>query len=133
MSDYAPPFTDFTMAPHRRITHHLVSRLNKRVQLFVEWSDHPGGHWEGTSFDEDAIQHVDERLVLNYWKSRGGREKMTGLEVFHVFRIIAERVHENKHEYKVQWVGYSRQNISWEPAVRMQTISPAAIEVWQQK
>ncbi|RKK74765.1 hypothetical protein BFJ69_g8201 [Fusarium oxysporum] len=78
------------------------------------------------------VHDADEQLVLDYWKSRGGRTKVTGLQRFHVFYIIAERFRHKKREYEVQWVGYCREETNWEPAAKMKRICPKAIEEWQQ-
>ncbi|KAL5590202.1 hypothetical protein FOBRF1_013759 [Fusarium oxysporum] len=59
------------------------------------------------------VHDADEQPVLDYWKSHGGRTKVTGLQRFHVFHIIAERFRHKKREYEVPWVGYSREETNW--------------------
>jgi hypothetical protein len=66
-------------------------------------------------------------IVLAYWNNLGGRCHTTQFDKYHVFRILDEE----KRRYKVQWIGYSIEEFSWEPKKKINDICPWAVLAWK--
>lgn len=86
--------------------------------------------------DEATIHKHDEASVLSYWAKHNGRFAATGLEEYHVLRILAHHPPSSKPstgQYKVQWVGYSSaaEETTWEVKSKVRKISPAAVEAYE--
>lgn len=76
--------------------------------------------WE---YEED-VQEKDPQMVYQYYKSLGGRQAATGLDMCHAFNILAHRYVGGYRQYKVQWTGYPPQDFSWEPEEKLADIHP---------
>ncbi|QPC69493.1 hypothetical protein HYE68_000245 [Fusarium pseudograminearum] len=102
----------FKDAKVRNITGYAVDLQAREVVLTVEWRDSPDSSNETTAtFSEAAVQEVDEDLVLKYWKDDGGRFEATTLGKEQVFKIVDEM----KRWWGVQWVGYSKEEMTVVP------------------
>lgn len=85
---------------------------------------------------EAVVHRHDEGQVLAYWDKHGGRYEATGLEEYHVLRILAHHPPTSKPpsgQYKVQWVGYSSdpEDVTWEFKSKIRKIAPDAAELYE--
>jgi hypothetical protein len=94
-----------------RLNNHRVDIESSTVEFEVKWMK-----GDTTWQPERDLQEDTPRLVADYWKACGGRDKATKLELFHVFKILRESrpgrsrsspEEEGERQYVVQWVGYT--------------------------
>ncbi|KAM0338396.1 hypothetical protein ACHAPU_011335 [Fusarium lateritium] len=79
---------------------------------------------EHKRLSEREVQASQPTLVYSHWKGLDGRDKTTGYDQFHIFRIINHRVLNNgKISYLVQWVGYCKRESTWEPGSQVVAMS----------
>ncbi|KAH8665301.1 hypothetical protein BGZ61DRAFT_538659 [Ilyonectria robusta] len=120
------------------IVGHTIYKRTK-VKLRVKWA----GDSKPTLVDECAFQEDCPTMLYSYWKSRGTREKATGIKLFHIFGICDWRV-KDKLEFKVHWVGYPPEQSTWELAWRVKDFveemhaeyletHPAARRAWEKE
>ncbi|KAG5781479.1 hypothetical protein H9Q73_004898 [Fusarium xylarioides] len=69
--------------------------------------------------------------LYSYWEERGGRQQVTGLNLFHVFKVKAKGWDKGEWFYDCQWVGYSPKDNTWEPEAKILSHAPAAVEDWE--
>ncbi|KAG8672583.1 hypothetical protein FPOAC1_005859 [Fusarium poae] len=86
-----------------------------------------GGPWYYTWLEEKELQQVMPIVVLAYWKNLGGRCQTTQFLKYHVLRVLQEE----KRQYKVQWIGYSEEEYSWETKKKINDICPWAVLAWK--
>ncbi|KAF5648556.1 hypothetical protein F52700_872 [Fusarium sp. NRRL 52700] len=118
-----------------QITSHILVRRITTVWFTVEWTDGVES-WE----PENALQPFQPEVVYAYWNANeGGRDGATKFDLFHVFAILDHsdmkghgRKRTRKHSYKVQWVGYDENNLSWEPAAKVAILVPRMKEEYDQ-
>ncbi|KAF9776747.1 hypothetical protein IL306_005038 [Fusarium sp. DS 682] len=87
-------------SPERQVISHIIDHQvlpNACVQLKVEWED-----FTETWVPEHQLQEDVPSKVYRYWHKKGGREKATGLDEFHVFKILAVRGEGLQKELKCQ-------------------------------
>lgn len=103
---------------------HRVNKEVATVEFHVHWAN-----GEKTWEPEWELQTQVPELIYDYWKQHKGREAATGLEVYHVFRLLRREVplEGKSHRYLVQWVGYSGKEATWEPVKKLQTIAPGEL------
>jgi hypothetical protein len=108
--------------PPDGLVRHRVWYEDSTVEFEVKWTN-GSVTWE----TEAKIQKVAPTLVTEYWKERGGRGNATGLELYHVLRILRVTNPNGKDEkrYLVQWVGYtdSEEDTTEESESRLRYIS----------
>lgn len=112
---------------------HRVDQLNATVDIRVKWI---GGDktWE----PEWSLQEQVPTLVYKYWDNLDGREAATGLDTYHVFRILKHTPAPSKAKksdfmYQVQWTGYRPGESTWETASALQSIAPGELANYQEK
>jgi hypothetical protein len=107
------------------ITAHRVNKELSTVELFVEWVGTTS--WE----PERELQMQVPNLIFEYWEGQGGREKATGLQEFHVFRILDST--NDPATYRVQWVGYpdTPKDTTWESKALLRRVAPIALGLYE--
>ncbi|RMI97193.1 hypothetical protein CDV36_016242 [Fusarium kuroshium] len=85
------------------------------IDFTVKWV----GYTEPTLVAEHLLQQDCPSLVYRYWNSFGTREKATGIDRFHVFKILRWRVKNKVLHLLIQWVGYPPGQSTWEAAARV--------------
>ncbi|KAF4454986.1 hypothetical protein FALBO_15725 [Fusarium albosuccineum] len=113
-----------------RFMSHRINRKDSTVTIEVLWK---GG---GITFEDEYDLHAQVPcLLFDYWKKLEGRDHATGLEEYHVFKIIkCEDRHVNnklRHGYMVEWVGFPSTEVTWEYAYKIKKNSPGAIRAYQ--
>ncbi|CAF3456866.1 unnamed protein product [Fusarium graminearum] len=83
--------------------------------------------WYYVWLEEKELQLLMPIVVLAYWKSLGGRCQTTQFPKYHVLRILEEE----KRHYKIQWIGYSEEDFSWETKKKIKDICPWAVLAWK--
>ncbi|RGP59253.1 hypothetical protein FSPOR_11470 [Fusarium sporotrichioides] len=74
--------------------------------------------------DERELQATKPELVYNWWKKfKGGRDARTGLDHWHPFHILGHRTTKKEYQYLVQWVGYDKNEATWEFADNLRDMS----------
>ncbi|RGP67347.1 hypothetical protein FSPOR_6107 [Fusarium sporotrichioides] len=81
----------FADAEMRQITGHTIDRPSRKVQFTVQWHRPNDVIATTSTFSEAAVQEIDEKLVLEYWKDAGGRSESINLGKNHIFKIVSER------------------------------------------
>ncbi|KAF4451716.1 hypothetical protein F53441_5395 [Fusarium austroafricanum] len=119
----------FAFGTHRYITGHIVHEDDFKVTLSVKWRKALEDQWKSDDIEEFLLQNVDEEIVLNYWRDLGGREKVTGLDQYHILRILGETT----LRYKVQWVGYGVEEATLETKYMVNKASRARVNEWLEK
>ncbi|KAH6982520.1 acyl transferase domain-containing protein [Ilyonectria destructans] len=121
----------------QKIVNHYVKNETE-IELMVK----SAGYSEPTHVDERHFQQECPHVLDRYWKSLGTREKATGVNLFHVFRILQWRIKHTELQFKVQWVGYPLEESTWELAWRVKAFAeemhtrylethPAARNAWE--
>ncbi|KAH7313747.1 hypothetical protein B0I35DRAFT_410702 [Stachybotrys elegans] len=123
----ANPFKSDEIHEVDRIAAHRVNKETSTVDFKVEWVD-AGTSWES----ERELQLQVPKLVLAYWDALGGRDKATGLEEYHVLRII-DSESTRPPTYRVQWVGYraTMADTTWESKELLERIAPASLRQFE--
>lgn len=85
------------------------------------------GPWYYVWLEEKELQLLMPIVVLAYWKSLGGRCQTTQFPKYHVLRILEGE----KRHYKIQWIGYSEEDFSWETKKKIKDICPWAVPAWK--
>ncbi|KAH7141439.1 hypothetical protein B0J13DRAFT_585790 [Dactylonectria estremocensis] len=102
---------------------HRIDETNATVDILVVWVT-----GEQTWEAEWSLQNQVPTLVFQYWDKLEGREVATGLDVYHVFRILKRatppKAKKNRYMYQVQWVGYRRTDATWEHEDKVKEIAP---------
>jgi hypothetical protein len=115
-------FIDLDEAEIDSFVTHRVDEVNATVDLLVKWAD-----GEQSWKPEWSLQHKVPVLIYKYWDTVGGRDAATGLNVYHVFRVLERspphRVMRDL-SYRVQWVGFSRSECTWEHQRKLAQIAP---------
>ncbi|KAJ4178765.1 hypothetical protein NW755_012988 [Fusarium falciforme] len=110
---------------------HRVDEANATVDILVKWAN-----GEQTWESEWSLQQQVPMLVYKYWDSVDGRDAATGLDVYHVFRVLkrATRPQAKKgFRYQVQWVGYRRSESTWEYESKLAQIAPEELIKFEAK
>ncbi|KAH7118374.1 hypothetical protein EDB81DRAFT_615503, partial [Dactylonectria macrodidyma] len=102
----------------QKIVNHYVKNETE-IELMVKWA----GYSELAPVDERHFQQECPHVLDRYWKSLGTREKATGVNLFHVFRILQWRIKHTELQFKVQWVGYPLEESTWELAWRVKAFA----------
>ncbi|KAH7231055.1 hypothetical protein BKA59DRAFT_549994 [Fusarium tricinctum] len=93
-----------------------IHRIKNKTEVELET------RWKGCSkptfVDERTIQQDYPLVLYAYWELRGGREEVTGINLFHIFQIRRWKVKDEKLKFLVQWVGYPPKDSTWELAWR---------------
>ncbi|KAK6700488.1 hypothetical protein SNK05_013301 [Fusarium graminearum] len=117
------------------IMNHRLVKSDYTVRLTIEM-----GNGHRIILPEREVQAVYPKIVYDYWKALGGRCSATGFDMWHPFHILGRRVKRggNQLEYRVQWVGYSKRETSWESGEDLTIWSPELKEdydksVWMQE
>ncbi|KAF4498891.1 hypothetical protein FAGAP_4904 [Fusarium agapanthi] len=113
----------FRLLQHWSMVSHRVNHRSKTVEFLVQWIDSPRS-WEL----EEFLPQIGHETVYNYWKDRGGRDEVTGLEEHHVFKVKSKGWKKGEWSYNCQWVGYPPEQNTWEPEAKIMDIAPAAVE-----
>ncbi|KAH6953940.1 hypothetical protein BKA56DRAFT_429215, partial [Ilyonectria sp. MPI-CAGE-AT-0026] len=102
---------------------HRVDEANATVDFLVKWANGKQT-WE----PEWSLQHQVPKLIYKYWDSVDGRDTATGLDVYHVFRVLKRatppQAKKKDFRYQVQWVGYRRSESTWEYESKLAQIAP---------
>ncbi|KAH6995141.1 hypothetical protein EDB80DRAFT_767016 [Ilyonectria destructans] len=102
---------------------HRIDEANATVDISVVWANGETS-WES----EWSLQNQVPTLVFKYWDGLDGREAATGLDIYHVFRILKRatppKAKKNRYMYQVQWVGYRRTDATWEHEDKIKEIAP---------
>ncbi|CAM1502618.1 Fc.00g073940.m01.CDS01 [Cosmosporella sp. VM-42] len=109
---------------------HRVDKDAATVDFLVAWE---GG--EATWETEHALQTQAPTAVFEYWDKFGSREDATGLDIYHVFKIL-KRMSPSKGKepkYLIQWVGYRRKESTWEPESKVKEMAPEALKAFEAK
>ncbi|KAF4444301.1 hypothetical protein FACUT_744 [Fusarium acutatum] len=109
------------------LVRHKVDRQSNTVKILVQWTDDSPRSWER----EDFLQKIDHEVLYSYWKERGGRDEVTRLEEFHIFKVKAKGLNKGEWFYDCQWVGYPPKENTWEPEAKIMDIAPAAVADWE--
>ncbi|KAM6513299.1 hypothetical protein FALCPG4_015739 [Fusarium falciforme] len=114
------------------IDHH-VDQETSTVDIQVKWKD-----GETTWETEWGLQEQVPTLVFKYWDKLEGRKAATGLDNYHVFKILKRASLPGKpknaqYMYQVQWVGYRRTDSTWEHESKLQEIAPRELEEFKAK
>ncbi|KAI1070305.1 hypothetical protein LB507_010306 [Fusarium sp. FIESC RH6] len=128
-SDYQPADDDdfYQDATQAFIQSHTAHDEKCEVTFRLKYSFNHGRSWHYIWVGEEELQHIMPNLVLTYWHNLGGRCQSTNFDKYHVFRIIGEE----KRYYKVQWIGYSEEDASWEMKKKIERIRPLAVLAWK--
>ncbi|RGP58986.1 hypothetical protein FSPOR_11695 [Fusarium sporotrichioides] len=95
-----------------RITHHRCVKSDYTVRLTIEM-----GNGRRIILQEREMQATYPEIVYRYWRMfQGGRCSATGFDLYHPFHVISHRKTQGSEsiEYKIQWVGYSKKQCTWE-------------------
>ncbi|KAF5978171.1 hypothetical protein FCOIX_6087 [Fusarium coicis] len=65
------------------LVRHRVNREKSTVKFLVEWTDDTPRSWEA----EEYLQRIDPKALYSYWDERGGRDQVTRLQEFHIYRV----------------------------------------------
>ncbi|KAF7543096.1 hypothetical protein G7Z17_g11010 [Cylindrodendrum hubeiense] len=118
-----PAKTDLGELEIERFDSHRIDETNATVDISVVWESGEKS-WES----EWSLQNQVPALVFKYWDALEGREAATGLDVYHVFRILKRatppKAKKNRYMYQVQWVGYRRSEATWEHEDKIKEIAP---------
>ncbi|KAF5002190.1 hypothetical protein FDECE_10697 [Fusarium decemcellulare] len=106
----------------RRVIEHVRKRGN-RVQLTVEWPNSS----EFTLEKEDEFQKHHPDMLYEYWEALGGRQKATGIVLYHVFRIIGHDPSESNN-FLIHWVGCPPGEFTSETTKKVKKIAPKVFE-----
>ncbi|KAJ4258198.1 hypothetical protein NW762_008344 [Fusarium torreyae] len=107
------------------------------VAMKVWWSTQDFPEGETGFFTERDVQGKDEKLLLAYWKSEGGRTRATGLDpnIIHILKVLEEKIFNRKtnptKKLRVQFVGHSaeKKDTRWWPA---EEVEKAYVEVYEE-
>ena len=112
------------------LTSHRVDKDAATVDFLVTW-DGGEASWE-SEFD---LQIQAPNAVFEYWDQLDSREDATGLDIYHVFKIL-KRMNPSKGKepkYLIQWVGYRRKESTWEPESKVKEIAPEELKAYEAK
>ncbi|RGP70899.1 hypothetical protein FSPOR_3586 [Fusarium sporotrichioides] len=112
-----------TLSEESHNLHNETCEVTFRLKYKLSYN----GSWYYVWLEEKELQQVMPLLVLAYWKNLGGRCQTTQFLKYRVFRILAEE----KRQYKVQWIGYSEEEFSWETKKKINGICPWAVLAWK--
>ncbi|KAK7398169.1 hypothetical protein QQX98_012452 [Neonectria punicea] len=122
-SSSAAPNADSAEVEVESFESHRVDESQATVDILVHWVN-----GEKTWESEWNLQHQVPTLVFKYWDQLDGREAATGLDIYHVFRILKRatppKAKKNRYMYQVQWVGYRRTEATWEHESKIKEIAP---------
>ncbi|KAJ4168285.1 hypothetical protein NW754_013619 [Fusarium falciforme] len=124
---------------------HRVDAKVSTVEIQVEWE---GGEttWEA----ERDLQEDVPALVYKYWDGLGGRNTATGLDLYHVFRILqsvevpkgaevpkstqpSDNSKDTQYMYRVQWVGFRHTDSTWERESKLREVAPDEFKKFEAK
>ena len=109
---------------------HRVNKELATVDFLVSWSS-----GEATWEPESDLQEQVPNLVFEYWDAAGSRDLATGLDTYHVFKILKRTIPSSgkQPQYQIQWVGYKRKESSWEPEEKVKEIAPEELKAYEEK
>jgi hypothetical protein len=111
-----------------QIESHLQNKKTSDVTFRIKFKFSPIDTWSRGWAEEIDLQKYYQDIVLNYWRSIGGRCKATRFKMYKVLRIVAEE----KNKYRVQWVGYNGgEDTNLEPKKKVWSIAPKAVLAWK--
>ncbi|KXJ84989.1 hypothetical protein Micbo1qcDRAFT_169763 [Microdochium bolleyi] len=81
---------------------------------------------ESQSWESEAmVQCKDEKAVLSYWESKGGRDvAVLRPDIRRGFRIL--KASRTRRQLQVQFVGYPKEKSSWLSTAAVQVLLPQA-------
>nr|RBQ85477.1 hypothetical protein FVER53263_20284 [Fusarium verticillioides] len=108
------------------LVRHRVNREKSTVKFLVAWTDDTPRSWEA----EEYLQKIDHKALYRYWEERGGRDHVTRLEEFHVYKVKSKGWKKGEWAYNCQWVGCPPDQNTWEPEAKILSNAPAAVADW---
>lgn len=88
-------------------------------------------------FIERDVQYVDEARVLEYWKELRGKDAVSEIpeDFVHVLRILeeGERPRRGKVKYKLQFVGYSKDEVGYWTREELKYNYPELPKEWEER
>ena len=110
-----------------------VDQSTAKVQFLIKWAVEPTS--EATWEEEYNIQEDCPAIVYKFWKARRGRIAATGLDTYHVFRILSQKFDKKRNEqrFKVQWVGYPLKDASFENEEYLEENASGLLEAWRRE
>ncbi|KAF5588315.1 hypothetical protein FPANT_6670 [Fusarium pseudoanthophilum] len=111
-----------------QIESHIENKKTSDVSFRIKFKFGPTDTWSRGWAEEIDLHKYYQDIVLNYWRSIGGRCEATGFKMYKILRIIAEE----KNKYRVQWVGYNaEEDTNLEPKKKVWSIAPKAVLAWK--
>ncbi|KAJ4169247.1 hypothetical protein NW754_001333 [Fusarium falciforme] len=122
------------------LVEHSVNEESSTVEFKVKCKESGETTWEA----ERDLQEDVPTLVYKYWDGLGGRETATGLDHYHVFKILksakvsksaqpTDNSKDSQYRYQVQWVGYPRTDSTWERESTLREIALDEFEKFEAK
>jgi hypothetical protein len=97
------------------------------LEIKVIWDDN-SSTWE----PEEALHRDAEDALLAYWKKHGGRPTHPeDADLYQVFAILDHKA--NRRRVQVQWLGFSRDDTTWEPVDTVKEAAPTVLEDYWNK
>lgn len=112
------------------LTSHRVDKDAATVDFLVTWEGR-----EATWEREYDLQTQAPTAVFEYWDKFESREDATGLDIYHVFKIL-KRMNPSKGKepkYLIHWVGYRRKESTWEPESKVKEMAPEELKSYEAK
>lgn len=76
----------------------------------IEWEDR---NEPATWKDEWEIQEEYPEMLYSFWAEFGDRDRATGLEYYHIFKITRHDGGPRWRQFWVQWVGFREEEGEW--------------------
>ncbi|KAM0211205.1 hypothetical protein ACHAQI_005504 [Fusarium lateritium] len=101
-----------------------------KIQLRVEWGD-----GERTWTPEEIFHEDNLSALLAYWRTRRDGRPMNprDTDIFQVFAIRKHRTHQGKKQVFVEWVGYDKNQCTWESQDDMESAAPEHVAAYFDK
>ncbi|KAF5559674.1 hypothetical protein FPHYL_6986 [Fusarium phyllophilum] len=109
------------------LVRHRINREEGTVKFLVQWTDDTPQSWE----PEEYLQKIDHETLYSYWEERGGRDRVTRLEEFHVYKVNSKGWKRGDWVYNCQWVGCPPEQNTWEPEAKILSYAPVAVADWE--
>ncbi|KAM0353068.1 hypothetical protein ACHAPU_001957 [Fusarium lateritium] len=101
-----------------------------KIELRVEWED-----GERTWTPEEIFHEDNLRALLAYWRTlRDGRpDNPRDPDVYQVFAIRKHRTHQGQNQVHVEWVGYDKNQCTWESQEDMESAAQEHVDAYFNK
>jgi hypothetical protein len=101
-----------------------------KIQLRVEWQD-----GERTWTPEEIFHEDNLNALLAYWRTRkdGRPVNPRDPDVFQVFTIRKHRTRQGEKQVFVEWVGYDKNQWTWESQDAMESAAPEHVAAYFDK